>query len=586
MRKLLLIFFLIGSFCSLAQESDIKNSQRAIFIYNFARQIGWPVQFKEFIIGVLGDDQAVFEELKKMQRAGRTVQGQNLRVVKFNKINAIGEVQLIYVNKKFNYDISELLRQVRGKNILIVSEGYGFNQSMINMINISNSFQFEINQTRLNLENFTVPASLKETAISTAERWQTLYLESTQSLEEERRKVEAQKEQLSEQSQLLTRLTKKIEDQINQIDGQNLQIERLKVEYNKLDERSAEQLEVFAMREKELIKMEAELLRQQKEIADKRKEVEGLDETLEGQKQLILQQNDKIEDQLAVLRAQRAELDYQKNFIILFIILTAFAITAGVFIFRSYRIKKKSNKELAEKNAAIEAKSKELEIKSEEMEQFAYVASHDLQEPLNTITSWMSLIKTEGLDDTGKQSYKFILESTERMRKLIRGLLEYSKSGSNTQSGLIDLNTIVDTVKANLFKVIADSGSTIHHSRLPTITGYEVEITLLFQNLINNAVKFRKDGVAPVVEIKANEIKGENGEKMWEIAVADNGIGIPAQHKDKIFGIFKRLHSQSKYQGTGIGLAHCKKIVELHKGSIWVESEEGKGSTFFFTLKG
>lgn len=223
-----------------------------------------------------------------------------------------------------------------------------------------------------------------------------------------------------------------------------------------------------------------------------------------------------------------------------------------------------------------------LEEKNKELEQFVYIASHDLREPLRTTSGFADLFKQqyEGkLDDKADIYLSYITQGTNRMKRLIDDLLDYSRINSKKELEQIDCNDILNEVLADLDKVISESKAKIHTDELPVITGYRTGIKQLFQNLITNGIKFRKKDTDPVVRIVSDNSNGA-----WKFSFADNGIGIEQKHTEKIFAIFQRLHSQKEYEGSGIGLAHCKKIVELHKGNIWVESEPGTGSTFYFTI--
>ncbi len=581
---LFIAFGFMASF-SWGQEELIKRRQRAIFIYNFTQQLSWSnsEEFEEFTIGVMGDDPLV-QELEKMRSEGRTVYGKPIKVVGFKSIREIENAQLVYAHKRYNFDINRILDKVRGKNTLVVCENYGFNESMINMIDIDDSFQFEINESKLSQEQFTVSPSLQRLAIDSEDRWQALYLESKKSLEEERETVAEQRERLIKQEALLQQQHNQIAAQLEQIDARNIEVERLRVEYEGLAEKNEEQQKLFLENEQSLQQVSDSLDSQRQGLEQRKEEVDRLDRILLEQMNLLSEQEEEIDSQNQVLRQQRAALNYQRNFTILFVILTISTITAGVFIWRSYRIKKRSSEELEKKNKSIEAKSRKLEAQNEEMEQFAYVASHDLQEPLNTISSIVNLINVDKLDDVGKNSFQFIGDSTERMRQLIRGLLEYSKLGQDVAFERVDCNKILENVQANLSKVIADTGTKLEANELPVVKGHEVKLSLLFQNLISNAIKFRKEDEQPLIRVRAEKYKKGKKGSFWKFSISDNGIGIEDKHKNKVFAIFQRLHPKSKYEGTGIGLAHCKKIVDLHGGSIWVESELGKGSTFFFTI--
>ncbi len=224
----------------------------------------------------------------------------------------------------------------------------------------------------------------------------------------------------------------------------------------------------------------------------------------------------------------------------------------------------------------------QLDLKNKELEQFAFVASHDLQEPLRTISSFTELLTDEyaaKFDNNANTYVRFISQSAMRMRDLITALLEYSRLGNKIILEQTDCNEILNHALENLQISIKESGAVIKAEHLPVLKAYPIELELLFQNLIGNAIKFRKKEVIPEINIKAKKREHE-----WEFSFADNGIGIDQKHFEKIFLLFQRLHSSDNYKGSGIGLSHCKKIVELHNGRIWVESKAGEGSVFYFTI--
>lgn len=231
---------------------------------------------------------------------------------------------------------------------------------------------------------------------------------------------------------------------------------------------------------------------------------------------------------------------------------------------------------------AIRIYTKRIEDKNKELEQFTYIASHDLREPLNSINSLIELFvesESDKLSDEALKQLEFISQSANRMRELVKGLLDYARLGKNSEFKKVDLNKIIELVINDLKLAVKNSGAKIRVGKLPVLNVLEMEIGLLFQNLISNAIKYCPPERNPEINISAKKVKGG-----WQFAISDNGIGIPSNQKDKIFVLFQRLHGRNEYDGIGIGLSHCRKIVELHDGKIWVESDAENGSTFYLFI--
>ena len=268
-------------------------------------------------------------------------------------------------------------------------------------------------------------------------------------------------------------------------------------------------------------------------------------------------------------------------------------------ILQSYARQKKNNHLLAEKNEEIENQNstleeqnlqienqnKKLEYANSELTQFAYVASHDLKEPLRTIASFTKLIQqrnSDQFDDFAKESFGFITGAVDRMKLLLDDLLTYSRiDRPETELDHLNMGLVLNDVISNLMGKTTETNASIevNFEQMPEVRGIRTHFTQLFQNIISNGIKFKKEEVDPLVKIDCEE-----DQKYYTFSICDNGIGIPENAKNKIFEMFTRLNNKHRYTGTGIGLATCKKIVDFYRGNIWVESAEGVGSTFFIQL--
>lgn len=314
-------------------------------------------------------------------------------------------------------------------------------------------------------------------------------------------------------------------------------------------------------------------------LRDSLMNLEGLSELAKVEQQFVVDEKDQ---QIADL--EQAQKNSKRQMV--GIVLGLFLLFMGIIIYIGYQRNvtlSSLNKVLEEKNEEIKRQNERLTSSNEDLRQFAHVTSHDLREPLRSIGSFASLLKAKyynQIDEEANEFIDFIVKGVKRMDKLLADLLAYSVVGIfNTDYEDVDVNEIITTIIKTLYKEKATQGVKIKLSDLPVVKGNSAQLNQLFYHLIDNSLKFRSEE-APRIEIRA-----EKRGRKYLFSVADNGIGMEQEYKEKIFGLFLRLHNKrSQYQGTGVGLSICKKIVEQHKGRIWIDSEPGKGTTVFFTL--
>ena len=593
---LMLLFSCMTMYAQQSSEEQVKRLQRTIFIYNLAGQVGWPSMnnSETFTIGVLGLDRTVID-LKAMA-SKRQIGGKTVQVVSISKVKDIKDIQLLYVNKEFNFDINYIISHIRKKGILLISEDYNYNTSMINMVSVGSSFEYEINKGLLIAENFTLAPSLEKYAVTSAEKWKNLYTSAKEKLEKQQISNTEKEAEISEKQNLILDKDKTIGEQKSELD-------------NQVDKISASE-KLLQNQKDSLATLLTDNVLQTKQYADKVILEKALEKTIteqihlveeqqqaivESKKILLAQQIElgekqlQIENKQRILEAQNLTIKDQRNTTILLAAIASLLLLGGLLLFFSYKSKRKIAKKLENKNNEVLAQSKLLVFKNKELEQFAYIASHDLQEPLNSIISLVGVLEEDyidAFDESGKQSLLYITESSNRMRDLINALLKHSKLGKIDSLKPVDIQQLLSETTKDIEDLIKKTNTEINFNNMPIIMASKVELRLVFQNLITNAIKFVKPGTSPVINIMAmNENYPTHPEKdVWKFSITDNGIGIPQEYQERVFSIFQRLHNRDTYGGTGIGLAHVKKIIDAHGGKVWLESEEGKGSTFYFTI--
>ena len=587
----IIMYFTVFSIFSQNTTSELENKKRAVFINNIVNQVSGfdnTITRNSYKIAVL-DDVPLYKTFKNFSSLKGIISKNEIIPYNYQNLDLIDNVDVLYVNNLSGYTISELKEFVYRKNILLITEGYNFNESIINILCAKGCFYVDINETNLYNDGFTASFNLNKSKVDNLGEWKGIqinkieeYKQLTYSLTQEQKNLKNEKKQLyldkksilKREQSILDTLIKKNRDQYN------------KVTY--LEELNNIQSTNFTNKIEEVAVLKY-LYEYQKELVLK------TEKKLQIQEDLVLEQNvffenqkRQIEDQELILKKQEIKLaSHRKLNYLLSIIVVMFLSFLSYFIITRTK-EKRLIKILEEKNKKIEEDTVTLIRQNKDLEQFAYITSHDLQEPLHTITSFADFIIEDygdKFDDTGKQYLNFMKQGCSRMSSLIIALLDYSRIGVKRDAVTINSLQLVETILQDLGILIKNTNSKISFGNMPVVNGYEVELRLLFQNLLTNAIKFRKENVSPEIFIEGEKLVDEGSNDIWQFKVKDNGIGIKEKHQKTIFNIFKRLHNLEEYQGTGIGLAHCEKIVNLHNGKIWVESTYSEGSTFNFILK-
>jgi len=569
------LFFSISSYAQQSVDDEIKNQERAKYIFNLAQQIGWPqIDKQEFItIGVVGADPA-FLSLRNLSQTSR-IHNLPVKVKPIYNVSDLTKYDLVYSSRTFGYDVKEMLATIKGKNILLITENYEFNSSMINIIWTKETYRYEVNRKLIRKARLRAAASLESYAISSYGEWENLYRAEQQRLQEIAEENLHQKELIELQREQLVSSEETILEKDSSI--KNLEVDRAR-KSRKLREKVRLEKELEVSIEEQLVQLE-----QQEERID------ASNQQIAEQNRVLQAQTRDIAAKEAILKEKLNVILSQKRTNIILIVMLALLFIASVWIYRSYLKDRRLNNKLNSQHKAIKKQQSLLKAKNKELEQFAYIASHDLQEPLNTISSFIDLINYEygeSFDEDGRESLGFIKEASVRMKKLIDALLQYSRLGRGSEMVVVKPNTLLVELQNDLKTMIETAKAKITIDALPAVTANEVELRLLFQNLISNGIKFSKANTLPEISISGKKIhlEDEPNKEFVQFKIEDNGIGIPKKHQNRIFGIFQRLHSRDEFKGAGIGLAHCKKIVESHGGKIWLESTVDEGTTFYFAI--
>jgi len=582
LKNLFLLACLVSSI-SYGQNADngaqvSMEQQRSNMILNLTEQVKWPKinNIETLKIGVLGTS-AIKNNLEKTAK-GRRVFNKLIKIVRLKSLDEVASCNVVYVNTTYEYLLSDLLNVTKQRQILVITEGYPSNSSMINIVQAGDSYSYDINRMYFRQANLKIVPTLANYAVSSKELKEKLYKKAEQELYVVTRENKEQKKIIESQIDALN------EKKVALIEKDN-SIKNLAVESELKNMKIQEKISIEIENEQKIKQQISQLNAQQKRI-------DSIHQQIASQQSVLELQSKNIKAKTAILAEKNVIIDTQRKQNIMLSLLSTLLLILSFSLFLAYLKNKKLNIKLQAQHFEINQQAKLLTSKNKELEQFAYITSHDLQEPLNTISSFIDIMKMEyesKFDGDGKQMLGFIKEGSVRMKKLIDALLQYSRLGRSKTYDEVNCMPLLDVLTEDLQVSIQNSEAEINYENLPTIKGNELELRLLFQNLISNSLKFRKAGIKPKIDIRCEQVSDVNNnnkkqQKYWVFSVSDNGIGIAKEYQDRVFAIFQRLHSRLEYEGSGIGLAHCKKIVEAHSGEIWFKSNEGAGTTFCFSI--
>ncbi|MDD3740615.1 MAG: YfiR/HmsC family protein [Bacteroidales bacterium] len=591
----LLINIVFSTFC-FAQTVD-RSVAVSAYIYNFAKNVLWQKEenIKEFRFHIIGTDKDIINEMNKMSQA-KTLRGKPIKITNSTKLVNTDGINLIFITYEYRDKLNDIYNSVEGKNTLIVTDLCN-NKSdiMINIIDSDvGSLKFEINKANIINQNIMIMPDiilLGGTEVDVS----ALYYEGQQSL----RRLQKQIDSLEQSNNELLRIQKSIrkellasqdslQELISKINSQQIVLDRQRQLLFQREQEINEQTNKIEENEKHFDILTSKIAIQDVEI-NKRKEIlESQLIEIESKKQQIIKQTN-------TLQSQDLTINRQRNIMYLLIVIVILVISLVIAIYRSFRIKKKMNKELeikvkertnelnilnAELEERVSQRTAQLVAINKELESFSYSISHDLRAPLRAIYGFSQIISTrhkDSLNVEGQQYIDYVVAASVRMEQLINDLLNFSRLGRKSiELHPVDLNDIIQEMKMEFKQKIEEvDAQLLFDNNLPVLKGDKSLFRQIFINLIGNAITYRRKEIQLIINISHEE-----SSKHHIIKVSDTGIGIKKEYWEKIFNIFQRLHSEDEYPGTGIGLATVKKSVELMNGEITVDSVYGDGSTF------
>ena len=592
----LIILFLFVGLIGYNQSTNvdkeaIRNKQRVNYIYNFTKYIDWEGldERSQFVIGVLGAEEYNLVNEFKITAKKRLIKGLPVTIKSFSKIEDITNVDILYLNKTYNFDLNPILSELYVDHGLLVTEGYPFHMSMINFIELDDEFHFEINQEKINRAHLLVAPELLSFSTQSTADWNQLY----KRLKKEINKVKAQKVELvklSSEIEVQKQEIKVQQNKLNQtldeikiqsellsnqkevIKGQNSEIKNqignLWTLANRIDVQRAANFQLQSISKEQAIGIERQNL-----------QIKRQKNTLSIQLDDIQKQTERIEKQGGKLNLQLTQIGQQRILLMVFIVFALFSIFFSIFMYRA-------NKRRKESERILQIKHNELIEVNKSLDSFTYRVSHDLKAPVLNMKNMILLLEKytdQSSNEILPELFKNLDLSANRLENTIAGMLELTKiERIHELKSKANIFDIVNGLLPEYQEELNSIGARVNTLDMSfnTVFGSETELTSIFQNLITNSIKYRSRD-----KLLAIEIKTEHRSNQCIISYADNGIGIDLlKFEGKLFNIFQRFTTDNSISGSGIGMHIIKKLVEKNNGSINLKSKPNHGLTYFISL--
>ncbi len=562
------------------EKESIRNKQRVNYVFNFTEYISWENIGETFDIAVLGVGESGLLEEFKMASKSRKLKNKPINIKYFATVNDISQVEIVYLHHRQGIDLKSVLPKMYNNHTLLVTENYGYDESMINFIEFGEDFHFTVSTDRIQKAGLLVAPRLLSFSITEQGDWEAVF----NRLEEENQLIESQSAELyrlknlvSEQEELLNSLKGRVISQREELGSQNVAIKRsidLLNEQSEKIQKQKRELEILQRQvassnsEKKLL---TESLRiQNKEYEDRQRQIGDQNDLISVQEANIRRQKDSLKNQTEQLNSQLSRIERQGYLIFIFISLFLLIILLAFFVRREYKRKRRSEYRVKMQNERLVALN-------ESLDSFVYRVSHDLKAPVVNVQNMVKMLGDyQGDKEMTEKIISNLNLSAKRLETTITDLLELSRVERTTEDQeLVDLNDLITNLVKEYSERIGAVNGRIELNLAKSIQCHvsKVELESIFQNLLTNSIKYRSDKRALVIDVETKMNKDT-----VSIYYSDNGKGIDLdKFEGKLFEMFQRFTSDSSIPGTGVGMYIIKKLVEKNNGKILLSSEPEKG---------